>query len=368
MPAHLPISGSLGEFDFATLLARMHEQALDGQLKIAAAEYTKTIWLQDGCVVFAQSSRLEDSLGSFLLRRGVINHEQFEKSRRRMQKHGSRHGRALMELGLLDPERLWGEVSAHLRAILFSLFALRAGRYDIVSLPAEGRENIRIELPVPEAILEGVRLIVDEEFIESRFAPGMALYPAPDPAPAEAALKPYESHVLSLVCDGCSVDDVVGRSELLRLNTLKVLYALLKLGRISDRQAPARHAAAAPQLPTTFTSYDEALQYYNTRFEYIYRLLTKEIGPVAHAILADSVAALRGSIPACFQGLELRADGRVEERSVMKSVWYEDFAAHSNEFLRGLEEILYAEIYAVKRHLGKEYEKQILRWIRECGT
>ena len=63
------------------------------------------------------------------------------------------------------------------------------------------------------------------------------------------------------------------------------------------------------------------------------------------------------SIPACFQSLEIRADGRIDEKSVMKSVWYENFADNSGEFLRGLEEILYAEIYAVKRHLGKEHEK-----------
>jgi hypothetical protein len=371
MPSHLPISGSLGEFDLAAILAHMQRQELDGQLKVAAAAFTKTLWLQDGCIVFAQSSLGEDSLGSFLLRRGVIDREQFEKSRRRMQKHGSRHGRALMEMGLLDPERLWSEMSAHLRAILFSLFPLRAGRYDIAALPADARENIRIELPVPAAILEGARLIVDEEFIESRFEPGLALYAAPDRRLPGAALKPYEAHVLSLVSDGCALEEVVRRSELLRFNTLKVLYALLRLGLIGDCRQPARHAAPTPataQLPTTFTSFDEALQYYNARFEYIFRVLGKEIGPVAHAILSDAIAAVLDAIPPGFQGLALRPDGRVDERSVMKSVWYEDFAANSNEFLRGLEEILYAEIFAVKRHLGKEHERQLLRWIRESAT
>ena len=371
MPRHLPISGSLGEFDFAAILARMHSQALDGQLKIVAAAFTKTLWLQDGGIVFAQSSRIEDSLGSFLLGRGVIDREQFEKSRRRMQKHGSRHGRALMEMGLLTPEQLWNEVSAHLHAILFSLFPLRAGRYEIGSLPADSRENIRIEVHIPLAILEGVRLIVDEEFIASRFEPGMSLYPSPDKRLPGVPLKPYESHVLSLVTDGCGVDEVVAGSELLRFNTLKVLYALLRLGLVCDSRQPARHAAPTPssaQLPTTFTSFDEALQYYNTRFEYIYRVLSKEIGPVAHSILADSITTIRDSIPPCFQVLEMGPDGRVDEKSVLKSIWYEDFAVHSNEFLRGLEEILYAEIYAVKRHLGKEHETQILRWIRESGT
>jgi len=370
MSSHLPISGSLHEFDFATILTQMHAQALDGQLKIAAAHFTKTLWLKNGCVVFAQSSLAEDSLGSFLLRRGVIDEAQFEKSRRRMQRNRSRHGRALLEMGILTPEHLWGEVAAHLRAIVFSLFSLSAGRYDIGPLPASDEEHIRLELPVPEAILEGVRLIEDKEFIESRFDENMALYPSPARGLVAVALKPYESHILSLVEDGACLDDIIAKSELLRFDTLKILYALLKLELICDRKQPARRPTpnAARPTPTTFTSFDETLQYYNARFEYIYRVLSKEIGPVAQSILNDSINAVQESISPCFQKLEIRPDGRIDEKSVMKSIWYENFEENSGEFLKGLEEILYAEIYAVKRHLGKDHEKLILRWIRESGN
>lgn len=369
MSSHLPISGFLNEFDVASILALMHEQALDGQLKIAATQFTKTLWLQNGAVVFAQSSLADDSFGCFLRQRGVIDDAQYEKSRRRMQKSKIRHGRALLELGLITPELLWSEIAAHLSSIVFSLFPLRSGRYDIGRLPESARENIRLELPVPDAIASGVRLIADEEFIESRFEADIALYPAPVKSPA-AVLRPYEAHVLSLVGDATPLEQVVHQSELLRFDTLKVLYLLLKLGLICDRRQPARQPTpnVVHNLPTTFTSFEETLHYYNGKFEYIFRVLSKEIGPVAHSILSDSITAILESIPPCFQELQLRPDGRVDEKSIMKSIWYENFADNSNEFLRGLEEILYSEIYAVKRHLGKDHEKSILRWIRESGN
>ena len=97
-------------------------------------------------------------------------------------------------------------------------------------------------------------------------------------------------------------------------------------------------------------------------------MLSKEIGPVAQAILFEAITAILESIPACFHNLEIASDGRIVEKSILKSIWYENFDEHSNEFLKGLEEILYAEIYAVKRHLGKEHEKMILQWIREPGN
>jgi hypothetical protein len=369
MNSHLPISGLLSEFDFATLLSLMDEQSLDGQLKITASQSTKTIWLQKGAVVFAQSSLADDSFGCFLLRRGVIDEAQFEKSRRRMQKSKIRHGRALLEMGLITPELLWSEIASHLGHIVFSLFPLRSGRYDIGPLPDANQENIRLELPVPEVIASGVRLIADEEFIESRFEPDIVLYPAPVKSSA-VALKPYETHVLSLVADATPLDRVICQSELLRFDTLRILYLLCKLGLICDREQPSRQPTpnTVHNLPTTFNSFEETLQYYNAKFEYIFRVLSKEIGPVAHAILSDSITAIQESISPCFQDLQLRSDGRVDEKSVMKSVWYENFTENSNEFLRGLEEILYSEIYAVKRHLGKEHEKLLLRWIRESGN
>jgi hypothetical protein len=370
MDNHLPISGNLAEFDVATILAQMDNQALDGQLKISTATFNKTLWLENGCIIFAQSSLLEDSLGNFLLRRQVIDAAGIEKSSAYMKEKKIRQGRALLEMGLLSAERFWEEVSAHLRAIIYSLFPLQSGKYDINDMPENGNENIMLNVPVPEAILEGIRQIQDQPFIESKFHENMLFFPTADSNHCVAALKPFEAHVLSLVADGSPLAEIIAKSELLRFDTLKILYSLLKLGCLCDRQQPARQHVpnAARHFSTTFTSFEDILQYYNGKFEYIYRLLSKEIGPVAHSILVEAITAILESIPAGFQNLEITSEGRIEEKSILKTIWYENFEEHSSEFLKGLEEILYAEIYAVKRHLGKEYEKLILQWIRDPGN
>jgi hypothetical protein len=370
MDSHLPISGSLSEFDVATLLGQMDHQALDGQLKITAPAFSKTIWLENGGILFAQSSLSEDSLGSFLLRRRVITAKNLEKCDAYMRDKNIRQGRALLEMGLLSSAQLWDEVSAHLRAIVFSLFPLAAGKYDIIAQPKNENENIVLNLPVPEAILEGIRQIQDQPFIESRFRENMVLFPASDRNHSPAALKPFEAHVLALASEGSSLAEIIAKSELLRFDTLKILYSLLKLSHLCDRQQPARHPTsnAANYIPTTFTSFEDILQYYNRKFEYIYRVLSKEIGPVAQSILFEAITAIMESIPACFHNLEITSEGRIDSKSILKSIWYESFEEHSNEFLKGMEEILYAEIYAVKRHLGKDHEKMILQWIREPGN
>jgi hypothetical protein len=179
MDNHLPISGNLAELDVAAILARMNHQALDGQLKISTATFNKTLWLENGCIIFAQSSLIEDSLGSFLLRRQVIDASGLDKSSAYMEAKNIRRGRALLEMGLISPEQLWDEVSAHLRAIVFSLFPLKSGKYDIVAQPKNENENIVLNMPVAETILEGIRQIQDQPFIESRFQENMIFFPTP---------------------------------------------------------------------------------------------------------------------------------------------------------------------------------------------
>lgn len=97
-------------------------------------------------------------------------------------------------------------------------------------------------------------------------------------------------------------------------------------------------------------------------------MLTKEIGPVALSILYRAIEDIHENLPAYLQNIELTPDGRLPEDTISKALWYHDFSKNVGEFLRGLEEILYAEIFAVKRHLGVEHEQQVLKWLNGIGN
>ena len=62
------------------------------------------------------------------------------------------------------------------RHCFFALPADAADSYDIIAQPKNENENIVLNLPVPEAILEGIRQIEDQPFIESRFSENMVLF------------------------------------------------------------------------------------------------------------------------------------------------------------------------------------------------
>jgi hypothetical protein len=188
-------------------------------------------------------------------------------------------------------------------------------------------------------------------------------------------LKPYELHVFDLVRRGPQIKDILKRSELLEVDTLRLLFLFLILEIISPQKnakikekpliSPHKGTSALESRginASTFNSFEEALRYYNMKYEIIYKVMLKEIGPISLSLLLKAVEDIRGNLPSYFHKIQLNPDGTINEELILKSVWYHDFDEHIGEFLRGLEEILYTEIYAVKKHLGVEYEQQVLKW------
>lgn len=370
-------SGNLAECDFADVLRSAGERRVSGQLRIAVESFEKSVHLSENRVLFTTSTVPEDHLGNYLVRCGVIDQEIYAQSSRYMLEKKIRHGRALQELGVLNGERLWTSVIAHMKQILFSLLTMTRGTYEFHPGETGENENIRIDEPIPELILEGVRAIRDERFLAHAFLEAGDYYLVRPESEYPCQLKPHELHVVQLVRRHVRFSEILKRSELLPRETLKTLYLLRALGLISATPPDVSQAVSpvASALPVAegkprplFSSFEECLRFYNAKYAIIFRTLSKEIGPVALTILHDAIRGIQGSIPAYFQNFQLAADGTIDEKSIMKSMWYLSFADNVAAFLTGLEEILYAQVYAVRKHLGAEFEQQVLQWIQESGN
>lgn len=368
----IPPYGNLNEWDFAAILGGIQRYGINGELVITTPHFIKSVRISDGRIEFAASNLSDDSFGQFLLRSGFIDLEVFEKSQEIMVQKKVRRGRALLEMGVLNGDTLWKTVAGHLREIVFSLFTVTDGSYKILHAPTpDGEpENIRIQEPIHQILVEGIRRIENEEFIFRRLKNSVEFFPAGPEARMPHQLAPWELHILSLVTLHPRREAIVERSELLPDETQKTLYELLRLGLITDSlQTPgeSKMLSSKERIPL-FHSFDDALAYFNPRYEFIYRLFSKEIGPVAYSILFESITAILERIPTYFRNIQFGETGNIEEKSILKTVWYLDFEENIADFLKGLEEMLYAEIFTVKKHLGREYEQQILQWLREAGS
>jgi hypothetical protein len=378
MEIYFPLSGDVGALQFPLVLVNIHNKSISGTCEVVAEGVCKKIAVENGKIIFATSNQEEDSLREFMLRKKIIDEGSAKKASGYMKKKNVRFGKALVELGLLGYDSLWESVRDQLKHIVFSLFYIQNGRYQIYTDPIENRENIILDCNILDIIVEGIRAFSDEKVICQQLKNVHEVYLNKSESVQRLAFRPYELHILDLVEKNAGVKDIIQKSELLRYDTLRVLYLMLILEIISIERVERKvrrglgghdHSSASASedkgiVPiSTFASFEEALGYFNSKYELIYKVLSKEIGPIALSILSKAIEDISEKLPFFLKKFSLGPDGSVRKTPVLKSVWYHDFDQNIGEFVHGLEEILYAEIYAVKKHLGIEFEQQILKWI-----
>ena len=381
-PTHtpVPLAGEITQGKIYSILYHIYKESLPGTLVIQTEECQKKMVIEGKKIVFAASTSKEDAFGNYLLNQNLIDQEIYAKTSEYMQTHHKRFGRALIELGYFNYEQIWTWVPNHLKTIVFSFFDLSAGTYRILVEQVKGKENIVLDLEILAVIVEGMRGLTSTSFLENQFAGIEHLYVIDSKTMSQLDLKPYEIHVFDLVRQDSSLKDILRRSELLEVDTLRLLYLFLVLEIISPRKK-AKESKESPQdrekeVPawgrginaSTFHSFEEALRHYNFKYEIIYKVMLKEIGPISLSLLLKAIEDIMDNLPSYLQKIQLNPDGSLNQESILKALWYYDFDEHIGEFLRGLEEIFYTQIYAVKKHLGVEYEQQVLKWINGTGN
>lgn len=376
MSDYLPTTGTLEEGDIHKVLYKIYRDSISGLLKISDGRQEKELVIENDKIRFASSNSRQDSLGNYLFKKNVIDETAHDKIEAFMVEKGVRFGRALIELGILDYEQLWTLVPGHLKEIALSITAVKQGSYRIITQHQWQEENIRLELDIPDLLIEAVRRTKTGKYIEAGLEDTRQLFVCDSTSIERLNLKPYERHVYELVKKYPLLADILENSELLPFDTLKVLY-LLKVFEIVSPEKPQKSKKAKKEeepshshsvTPAAFKSFDDALKHYNSRYELVYKVLSKEIGPIALSILSRALEDIMENLPGCFQRLKLNPNGTLNQDLILKSVWYHDFDSNGTEFLRGLEEILYAEIYTVRQHLGVEQEQQVLKWMNKTGN
>lgn len=377
---HVPWQGDLKEGDIYSILYYIYKNSISCTLVVNAENVEKKMFVEDRKIVFAASNGKDDALGDYLLKSNLIDKDIYHKTGQYMEKNNKRFGRALIELGYFNYEQLWTWIQNHLQVIVSSFFDIKSGTYRIVTNIEKQEENIVLDLDILPVIVGGMRRFESKSFLEKKFADIEYFYITDSRNMTQLDLKPYEIHVFDLVRRGAHLKDILKRSELLEFDTLRLLFLFLILEIIStQKNVRTKEKSGISQgkeswlesrgiNASTFNSFEEALRYYNLKYEIIYKVMLKEIGPISLSLLLKAVEDNMENLPAYFRKIQLNPDGMINEELILKSVWYHDFDEYIGEFLKGLEEILYTEIYAVKKHLGVEYEQQVLKWINGIGS
>ena len=149
--------GSLAQRDVPELVQIVHERRWTGALTLTHMGVGKSIHVQDGRLVFANSTSPDERLGVLLLRRGKLTLRQLTEAGQAV-KPGKRLGTVLVERDLLSPKDLVKAVMDHTQEVIYGAFSWTEGHYRMQEGGASS-EAITLKISTPEIILEGIRRI-----------------------------------------------------------------------------------------------------------------------------------------------------------------------------------------------------------------
>jgi hypothetical protein len=271
----MALEGTLRDFSLADIFQLIGLQRKTGVLTLRSREDTVTVTFLDGKVVGADSldRRLENRLGSVLIRTGYLSQDQLTRALEIQKETLQRLGFILTHYGIISAESLREAIQLQITQIVYRLFRWHDGDYHFSQETTIEYDRDNVTPVSAESILmEGARMIDEWPIIEKRIRSydmifrkkltdqeivvvgaedvdeldfdGTATRRRKGPLSETIRITQEEKSIYAMVDGTMTVGEIVEVSRLPEFDTNKALYELLTRDLIEE----VRGASAAAVL------------------------------------------------------------------------------------------------------------------------
>jgi hypothetical protein len=224
------------------ILVKIQKYNVGGVVDCQRDDVNKKIFLDNGQIIWASSTDLNDSLGMKLLHEGRITQQQYEESARLIRESGKRQGKILVDMSAIEPASLFTVIREQVQEIVWSLFSWDSGTVSFAPGPARRLEFVKLEIPVPRAIIQGIRRMTDVRRLVARVGTRATLVERNRDESLTALnlrLKPEEQNLLDSIHGKLTLHEVVNTPPLTPSENAKLVYAFHALQLITTRTPKA---------------------------------------------------------------------------------------------------------------------------------
>ncbi len=247
------MKGSVAEGLLPTVLRDLYVARKTGFLHFTREGERRSVYFAAGSIVHADTSVREERLGETLVQQGLLTDADLRRATGFVLRDKKRLGAVLVELGILDKDKLEDALALHVREILLKVLSWSEGGYEFEEKQDAGQEpGMALKLSTGEVILEAVRRIDDPDVI--RYAMGnidRILGMSNDPLLRfqKITLSPTDGYILSRIDGTLSAREVMQVIPMVAEDTMKGLFGLLCTGVIEYLPLPPKAAPKADPLP-----------------------------------------------------------------------------------------------------------------------
>jgi hypothetical protein len=357
--------GNLTTTSLPQVIFRIWDKRDSGRLTVQSEEARISLYFINGDMALAEGTFSAEGFLKKLLSIQALTALQAEDCAGFARENSVSYPRALIERGIIPPSGVWESLAEFWMEELFAVFDWTGA--DLTFDPGATVPDAQVYalVPTPAIVLRGIRRMKKIDLIGAYLPAETEALQLLSPVHADHLhLAPHEKYVLGLLRVTPRLSDLYAQSQAGKRETQKAVFAFITLGLAGLSPTP-NQAKPSPEL--TSAGLEKIWSDFNDKCSYIYRYISKEIGPVGLSVLEKSLEDIRLRLAPPFQGLELRADGRVEFSPfplMSLALFTEETRKY---FIRVLNEILTAEVLAVKKALGNAHEAGVVKSLERIG-
>jgi Domain of unknown function (DUF4388) len=356
----LSIHGSLADTTVPDLIRSIVRSSETAILSLDSAGRSDTIYFHEGRIIFASSTDPDMGLAETLIRMGELNIQQYNTAMERLVV-ARRIGGLLVELGYLQPDELSRAAERQASAIVLDAMSYRNGEYTI-NFTAEFPDGIiTLPLSTERLILDGVRRIEYWSLITrgvGRLDRVLETVPDADTRTFQLELNDDETHVLALLQDPQSVEELCARSYLPNFQTMRTVWGLLAVNLIQDTEVGAvdeKRAAVESEYEL-----EALVEKYNTVYQQIFARVFQKIGDHVYDFMDRVVLHLSPETLPYLSGMSFVNEGRLDFDQLLNNLYASGSRDHGTVVQNVLNELLTGWIYEIKSEFGPQAEAEYL--------
>jgi hypothetical protein len=350
------ISGVLEEGAVTDLLSYFNMFRKTGILTIQLEGGLKSLYFQQGEIVFATSSFTSEDLGEVLFSLGKIERKTLQELRSLVSKNTSL-GKLLVERGIVAPKDLWLAARSQVEHIIYSLFSANSGGFYFQSLAIEQEQILRLSMSTQNIIMEGLRRL-DEKALFMRKIISLDYYPQ-ETGKEASDLTQSEARLMNAAQAGQqSAQDLFRKLGLREFEGMRILFGLIE-----------RRLLRMEETPTTEIEgvLGQILAAYNNLFKVIFIRVVK-VSPQFPQEVAQSLRDLPQPYSFVLRDVELQDDGTLDGHRIVENLVGLEEGDKKKLLADSLCEVAFTETMALRRDLDADQARPLIARVQEVTT
>ena len=350
---------------FAQLLFSIWQIKKSGCLLVKKGPIKKSIYFKKGKIIIGEKTFGKKNFLKTLTQKKSLNSAIQKEIELIAEKKRKAWIKALIELEGLSPTLVWDLMEDYSKSDLFPLFDWYPFKHSFDSEQLPQEFEILFQIPALDFILEGIRQMKNYDLIQTQILPVEMEIQILSPSYLnQIHLESPEGYLLHLIASQKKLKNIYNLSELGKEESQKIIYGFICLGIVGP---PPEKGQGSSAQKIFLTDLSRIHKIFNIKCSYIFKYISKEIGPVALNVLEKCIEEITPYLSPLMQSIGLDTEGKIRPATLQKTNFSCLNVKDKQNLLRDWNEILTAEILAVKKTLGNDHESTLVKSLERIG-